>query len=157
MNRVIKAFDLNAIFIAGPGHGRMLNHESGLLGISGRSSDMRTIEAAAERGDTRAQLVLRKFVHRLRSGIGAMLASVAGLDVLVFTAGIGEHSAGIREDACAPFAFLGLRLDPERNRAVNTDQSIAASDSAVDVLVVHTREEWAIARDCWVLQQSRAT
>ena len=135
---------------------RMLNRESGLLGVSGRSSDMRTIEADAERGDARAQLALRMFVHRLRSGIGAMLASLGGLDALVFTAGIGEHSARVREQACAPFAFLGLQLDSDRNQAVEADQSIAGSDSAVDVLVVRTREEWAIARECWTLQQSSA-
>ncbi len=83
-----------------------------------------------------------------------MLASLGGLDALVFTAGIGEHSARIREQASAPFAFLGLRLDPERNQSAVTDQSCATSDSAVDVLVVRTREEWAIARECWKLQHS---
>ena len=136
---------------------RMLNQESGLLGVSGRSSDMRVIEAEAERGDPRAVLALRMFVHRLRSGIGAMLASLAGLDALVFTAGIGEHSAQIRREACAPFAYLGLRLDPQRNETVQADQSIAAPDSTVEILVVRTREEWAVARECWrALRVTRA-
>ena len=83
-----------------------------------------------------------------------MLASLGGLDALVFTAGIGGYSARVREQACAPFAFLDLQLDSEHNQAVDADQSIAGSDSAVDVLVVRTREEWAIARECWALQQS---
>ncbi len=133
---------------------RVLNRESGLLGVSGRSSDMRTIEAEAQRGDPRALLALRMFVHRLRAGMGAMLASLAGLDALVFTAGIGEHSARIREESCAPFAYLGLRLDPRRNETAQADQSIAAPDSTVEILVVRTREEWAIARECWLVKQS---
>ena len=128
---------------------RILTHESGLLGVSGRSSDMRTIEAAADRGDPRALLALRMFVHRLRAGIGAMAASLGGVDALVFTAGIGEHSVQIRAEACAPFAHFGLRLDPERNATARADQSIGAAGSAVAVLVVRTREEWAIAREWW--------
>ncbi len=136
---------------------RILNSESGLLAVSGRSSDMRTIEAAADRGDPRALLALRMFVHRLRAGIGAMAASLGGVDALVFTAGIGEHSARIRAEACGPFAYLGLRLDPERNATAQGDQSIAAADSAVQVLVVRTREEWQIARECWhALRAARA-
>ncbi len=128
---------------------RILSRESGLLGVSGRSSDMRTIEAAADQGDPRALLALRMFVHRLRAGIGAMAASLGGVDALVFAAGIGENSASIRAEACAPFAYLGLRLDPEHNATARADQSIGAADSAVAVLVVRTREEWAIARECW--------
>ena len=136
---------------------RVLNHESGLLGVSGHSSDMRTIEAQAERGDPRALLALRMFVHRLRSGVGAMLASLGGLDALVFTAGIGEHSARIREEACTPFAHLGLRLDSSRNEKARADQSVAAPDSSVEILVLRTREEWAIARECWRLKQPAPT
>ena len=71
------------------------------------------------------------------------------VDALVFTAGIGEHSVQIRGEACAPFAHFGLRLDPERNATARADQSIGAAGSAVAVLVVRTREEWAIAREWW--------
>ena len=133
---------------------QVLNRESGLLGVSGRSSDMRTIEAEAERGDPQALLAVRMFVHRLRAGIGAMLASLGGLDALVFTAGIGEHSSRIREESCAPFAYLGLRLDPRRNETAQADQSVATPDSTVEILVVRTREEWASARECWVIKRS---
>ncbi len=123
----------------------LLNHRSGLLGVSAISSDLRSIETAALEGDPRAELAITMFVHRLRAGIGSMMASLGGVDALVFTAGIGEHSARIRQEACAAFAFLGLRLDPERNRASGSDRSVAAADSTVEVLVVHAREEWAIA------------
>lgn len=123
----------------------LLNHRSGLLGVSAISSDLRSIEKAALEGDPRAELAITMFVHRLRAGIGSMMASLGGVDALVFTAGIGEHSARIRQEACAAFAFLGLRLDPERNRASGSDRSVAAADSTVEVLVVHAREEWAIA------------
>ena len=123
----------------------LLNHRSGLLGVSAISSDLRSIETAALEGDPRAELAITMFVHRLRAGIGSMVASLGGVDALVFTAGIGEHSARIRQEACAAFAFLGLRLDPERNRASGSDRSVAAADSTVEVLVVHAREEWAIA------------
>ncbi len=127
----------------------LLNHRSGLLGVSAISSDLRSIETAALEGDPRAELAITMFVHRLRAGIGSMVASLGGVDALVFTAGIGEHSARIRQEACAAFAFLGLRLDPERNRASGSDRSVAAADSTVEVLVVHAREEWAIAVDSY--------
>ncbi len=130
----------------------LLNHRSGLLGVSAISSDLRSIETAALEGDPRAELAITMFVHRLRAGIGSMVASLGGVDALVFTAGIGEHSARIRQEACAAFAFLGLRLDPERNRSSGSDRSVAAADSTVEVLVVHAREEWAIAVDsCRIL------
>ena len=133
---------------------QVLNRNSGLLGVSGRSSDMRTIEAEAQRGDPQALLAVRMFVHRLRAGIGAMMASLGGIDALVFTAGIGEHSSRIREESCAPFAYLGLRLDPRRNETAQADQNVATPDSTVEILVVRTREEWAIARECWLIKQS---
>ena len=126
----------------------LLNRCSGLLGVSGISSDLRTVEAASLEGDPRADLAITMLVHRLRAGIGAMLASLGGLDALVFTGGIGEHSVRIREEACGAFAFLGLRLDSERNRTTGSDRSVAASDSTVEVLVIRTQEEWAIALEC---------
>lgn len=126
----------------------LLNRRSGLLGVSGISSDLRTVEAASLEGDPRANLAITMLVHRLRAGIGAMLASLGGLDALVFTGGIGEHSVRIREEACAAFAFLGLRLDPERNRTTGSDRSVAAPESTIEVLVIRTREEWAIALEC---------
>src|SRR5580658_7179605 len=93
----------------------MLNAKSGLLGISGVSSDMREVVAAMKQGNARAKLAFDIFVHRLRSGIGSMIAALNGIDALVFTAGIGENSAEVRAAACANFGFLGLVLDPTKN------------------------------------------
>jgi len=126
---------------------RVLNKESGLRGVSGISGDMRTVMAAMSRGDARAQLAFDVYVHRLRSEIGAMLASLGGLDALVFTAGVGENSPEVRAQAVAVFGFLGAKLDAAKNAQSPPDTDIAAPDSAVRVLVVHTQEEWEIARE----------
>jgi acetate kinase len=128
-----------------------LNRKSGLLGISGLSNDMREILSAKNRGNQRAALAFDIFIHRLRSGIGAMLAALGGLDALIFTAGIGENSPDVRFAACAAFDFLGIRLDQERNLLSPKDQDIATSDSRVRVLIIRAQEDWAIARDCWKL------
>ncbi len=127
----------------------ILNEKSGLLGISGVSSDMREILAAMNSGNDRAKLAFEIFVHRLRSGIGSMVAALDGLDALIFTAGIGENSPEVREAVCARCDYLGLILDPEKNRQFPVDQDIAARDSKVRVFVVCAQEEWAIARECW--------
>ena len=110
---------------------RILNQESGLQGISGLSSDLREILAAMAQGNSRAQLAFDIYVHSLRSHIGAMLASLGGLDALAFTAGIGEHAASVRAAACEAFAFLGLKLDLEKNAQSRLDWDIAAPDSTV--------------------------
>lgn len=133
---------------------QMLNKESGLKGISGVSGDMRQITEAIVQGNSRAQLALDIYVHHLRAGIGAMLASLGGLDALVFTAGVGENSAQIRAAACEAFKFLGLKLDSNKNTQSPEDEDIATADSAVRVLVVHTQEDWMIARESWELRQS---
>lgn len=130
---------------------QMLNKNSGLKGISGVSADMRQIQTAIATGNDRAKLALDMYIHRLRSYIGAMLASLGGLDALVFTAGVGENSAAVRAAACETFGFLGLKLDLEKNQQSPVDQDIATSDSTVRVLVVHTQEDWAIAQECWKL------
>ena len=129
----------------------ILNRNSGLKGISGVSSDMRQIGEAITQGNERAQLALDIYIHRLRAGIGAMLASLGGLDALIFTAGVGENSAVVRAAACEAFGFLGLKLGGEKNQHSPVDQDIAAVDSAARVLVIHTQEDWEIARECWKL------
>lgn len=134
----------------------MLNKASGLKGISGVSSDMRQVLEAMEQGNNRAQLAFEMFVHRLRSGIGSMLASLAGLDALIFTAGIGENNAKIRAAACEPFEFLGLKIDPTKNVRSAEDHDIATADSTVRVLVIHTHEDWAIAQQCWQIGRSQS-
>ena len=133
----------------------LLNTKSGLLGISGISSDMRQIVAAMKEGHPRAKLAFEIFVHRLQTGIGAMIAALGGIDALVFTAGIGENSAEVRVAACANFEFLGLKLDPAKNSQSPADQEISLSDSGVRVLIVRAQEDWAIARDCWHLTSAR--
>ncbi|HEY9828111.1 MAG TPA: acetate kinase [Stenomitos sp.] len=136
---------------------KLLNRESGLKGISGLSSDMRQIEAAISEGNTQAQLAFDLFIHRLRSSIGAMLATLGGLDALVFTGGIGEHSSSVRDAACCGFDFLGLKLDGLKNEAHPIDQDIAAPDSTIRIFAIHTQEDWAITKECWQLitQSSR--
>ena len=129
----------------------ILNRNSGLKGISGVSSDMRQIGEAITQGNERAQLALDIYIHRLRAGIGAMLTSLGGLDALIFTAGVGENSAVVRAAACEAFGFLGLKLDGEKNQNSPVDEDIAAVDSATRVLVIHTQEDWEIARECWKL------
>ncbi len=128
---------------------QLLNDESGLLGISGVSNDMRKVLEAMKSGNGRAKLAFEIFIHRLRSSIGSMMAALGGVDVLIFTAGIGENSAAVREAACASFGFLHLRLDPAGNNESPIDRDIAARDSSVRVLVIHAQEDWAIAGDCW--------
>src|SRR5881275_861195 len=129
----------------------LLNNESGLLGISGISGDMRDILAAMKRGHSRARLAFDIYIHRLRAGIGAMAAALGGIDVLVFSAGVGENSAEVRDAACKQLAFLGLKLDDAANVQGAPDADIAASDSPVRVLVIRAQEDWAIARECWKL------
>ena len=127
----------------------ILNRNSGLLGISGVSSDMRLVGEAIKDGNDRAQLALDIYLHRLRSGIGEMLASLGGLDALIFTAGVGENSAVVRAAVCEVFGFIGLRLDDKKNLNSPVDDDIAAVDSAVRILVIRTQEDWEIARECW--------
>lgn len=126
----------------------VLNRQSGLLGISGLSGDMREILAAAESGHERARLAFDVYAHRLVREIGGMLAVLGGLDALVFTGGVGENCPPLREAAARQLAFLGLKLDPAKNAAPDPDTDVAAADSAVRVLVIHAEEEWEIAREC---------
>lgn len=133
----------------------LLNKESGLLGISGVSNDLRQVQAAIDEGNPRAQLALDIYIHRLRACMGSMLASLGGLDALIFTAGVGENAANVRAAACEPFKFLGLKLDSQKNADRPRDQIISTPDSSVNVLVIHTQEDWAIVRDCWKLLKNQ--
>lgn len=129
----------------------LLNRQSGLLGVSGLSADMREILAAIESGHERARLAFDVYAHRLVREMGGMLAVLGGVDALVFTGGVGENCPPLREAAARQFAFLGLKLDSAKNAAPHPDQDVAAADSAVRVLVIHAEEEWEIARECWRL------
>ncbi|MEP0910030.1 acetate kinase [Leptolyngbya sp. GB1-A1] len=141
---------------------QLLNKESGLLGISGVSNDMRAVMQAIESGNDdpsgeqrsyRARLALDIYLHRLRREIGGMLMSLGGLDALVFTGGVGENSALVRSAACEPLTWLGVKLDPAQTVS-SEDALISAPDSAIPVWVIHTQEDWTIARDCWELLQA---
>ena len=131
----------------------LLNKKSGLLGVSGASSDMREIVAAMKNGNARARLAFDIFAHRLRTGIGAMIAALGGTDALIFTAGIGENSPEVRAAACANFDFMGLELNEAANQAARRDQEISTRTSKVRVLVLKAEEDWAIAKECWKVLQ----
>jgi len=135
----------------------LLNSKSGLLGISGISADMREIIAAMKSGNQRAQLAFDIFVHRLRAGVGSMLAALNGADAIVFTGGIGENSPQVRAGTCSHFSFLKLTLDTTKNSAKPVDTDIASSESAVRILVIRAQEDWAIARECWKLFSNAST
>jgi acetate kinase len=133
---------------------KVLNEKSGLLGVSGLSSDMRDILTGIQQGHKRAKLAFDIYVHRLRAAIGGMAAVLGGMDVLVFTAGVGENSAEVRAAACSGLEFLGLRLDSKTNARPSLDQEISTADSSVSVLVIRAEEDWAIAKECWKLAQA---
>ncbi len=128
---------------------QLLNRESGLKGISGVSHDWREIEQAIAQGNQQAKLARDIYLHRLKSCLGAMLMSLGGIDAIVFTAGIGEHSAWLRAKTCEALHFLGVSLDQSKNDNSPVNQDIATADSKIPVLVIHTQEDWAIAQDCW--------
>ncbi len=125
---------------------QILNQESGLKGVSGISADLRKINQAIANGNRQAQLAFDIYLHRLKSGIGAMVASLNGLDVLVFTAGVGENHSIVRQKTCEGLAYLGLSLNQAKNNAAPVDENIAATNSLLPVLVIHTEEAWAIAK-----------
>jgi len=128
---------------------RYMNKESGVLGISGVSSDFRDLEAAADEGNERAQLALDIFAYSIKKYIGAYAAAMGGLDCVVFTAGIGENNPNIRQKACEGLDFLGITVDNEKNQYTKKGKEgeISTADSKVKVLVIPTNEELMIARE----------
>ncbi len=131
----------------------ILNKEAGLKGISGISNDVRQIHKAVEAGNARAKLALDIYIYRLRYFIGAMIAVLGGVDVISFTGGVGEHDDLIRAEVCKGFAFLNLQLDEDKNKQSPADTEISTDASDVRVLLVHTEEDWEIAKECWKLAQ----
>ncbi len=124
-----------------------LNKKSGVLGISGVSSDFRDLAQAASEGNKRAKLALDIFVYRVKKYIGAYAAAMGGVDVIVFTAGIGENTPDIRSNSCAGLEFLGVKIDEDKNNTKGQEMDISAPDSKVKVLVIPTNEELMIARE----------
>jgi acetate kinase len=133
---------------------RWLNERAGLLGVSGLSHDMRDL-LARERHDPRARLAVEMFCHRARKYVGAYLAVLGGADAVVFTGGIGEHAAPVRERICAGFAWCGLVLDPARNASLTGEGRISADDARIAVFVVRADEEVVIAGDTAALVGGR--
>ena len=126
----------------------MLNKQSGVLALSnGLSSDFRDLESAAKEGNEACQLALDKFCYETRKYIGAYAAALGGLDCLVFTAGVGENGSTNRANICKGLEFMGVKIDPERNKVRGEEAKISADDSKVQVWVIPTNEELAIARD----------
>ena len=118
-------------------------------------SDYRQVEAAAGKGNGRARLALEMFSDRVRATIGAFTATLGGIDVLVFTGGIGEHTGSLRARACAGLDCMGLRLDPKLNASSQADADIAHKDSSARILMIHTREELLIAPEALRVSRSK--
>ena len=125
----------------------VMNKKSGVLGISGVSNDFRVIEEAAAAGNKRAQLALDMFHHKVRRSIGGLIASMGGVDAIVFTAGIGENGIGNRDDICNGLEYLGTRLDHEKNNMHGEEREVSVEGSRVKIFVIPTNEEIMIARD----------
>ena len=125
----------------------IMNKKSGFLGLSGKTSDAREMDELANAGDHRAKLALKKLTYDLIKNIGSYVAAMNGVDLIVFTGGIGEHNSRLRRRVCENFAFLGLKFDYEANVAWGVDTMISLPDSKVKVALITTDEELVIARD----------
>jgi acetate kinase len=129
----------------------VLNKQSGVFGISGVSSDFRDLENAADAGNELAALAMKTFAYRVRKYIGAYAAAMGGVDAIVFTAGLGENSASMREMICEKLGFLGVAIDPEKNAVRGQERDVSRDDARVRVLLIPTNEELMIARDTLAL------
>lgn len=125
----------------------VMNKDSGVLGISGVSSDFRTIEEEADKGNERAQVALDAFAYRVRKYIGSYVAAMDGVDTIVFTAGIGENSSSMREMICSKLSYFGVDIDHELNQERGKEINISSDKASLSVLVIPTNEELMIARD----------
>ena len=134
----------------------MVNKESDLAGISGVSSDMREITAAANQGNEKAILSLEMYEQRITKYVGAFAAEMGGVDIIVFTGGVGEHQSSTRANVCKPLRFMGVEIDDAANDANNGDEGIISTpNSAVKVVVIPTDEEYMIAKDTEAIIEGR--
>lgn len=134
----------------------MVNKESGLAGVSGVSSDMREITAAAKQGNEKAILSLEMYEQRITKYVGAFAAEMGGVDIIVFTGGVGEHQSSTRANVCNPLRFMGVEIDDAANNANNGDEGIISTpNSAVKVVVIPTDEEYMIAKDTEAIIEGR--
>ena len=129
------------------GMSNLLNKKSGVAGITDGMSDMRDVENAANEGNERAQLALDMYFYRIKKYIGAYAAAMDGVDIIVFTAGVGENQIGMREEVCMGLGYLGVKFDAEKNKVRGQEAVISADDSKVTVCVIPTDEELMIATD----------
>ncbi|MCC5953163.1 MAG: acetate/propionate family kinase, partial [Acidimicrobiia bacterium] len=137
-----------------------LEHRSGLAGLSdgfAADGDIRTVRLAADRGSSSARLALDVLGWSVRRGIGSMAASLDGVDVVVFTGGVGEHDADLRAEVCDGLSYLGVRLDPEANAATHSDAVVSTGDAAAAVVVVTAAEDRQIAREAGALLRHRVS
>lgn len=132
-----------------------LNKKSGVLGIAGISSDMRDNENADNEGDKLAHLALEMYNYRIKKYIGAYAAVMNGVDIIVWTAGVGENQEGVRWDSCQGLEYLGVKMDKERNHVRSKEQILSADDSKVKVVMIPTDEEIVIARDTLALVEGK--
>jgi len=132
----------------------LMNKKSGFLGLSGKTSDVRELNALVAEGDQRAKLVFKVFTYDVIKLIGAYIAEMQGVDLIVFTAGIGENNARLRRRICENFAYLGLKFDHDANASASGDTIISLPDSQVKVAMICTNEELVIARDTMHLVQN---
>lgn len=125
----------------------ILNKKSGVLGVSGVSSDFRDLEKAAEEGNKRARLAIDMFCYKTTKRIASASAAMGGVDAVVFTAGVGENSASLRAQIVENLAFMGIKIDPEKNNVRGQEVDISAADATVHTLLIPTNEELVIAQD----------
>ena len=133
----------------------ILNKKSGVLGISGVSSDFRDLEEAVKEGNERAALALKIFAQKVRGYIGSYIAEMNGVDAIIFTAGVGENDIGMREMICQNLGNLGIKMDVLKNNVRGKETDFATEDSKVRLLLIPTNEELMIARDTYKIAKTR--
>ena len=132
------------------GISNLLNKKSGVLGVSGVSSDMRELEAAVAAGNPKAILAEKMYFYRIKKYIGAYAAALGGVDIILFTGGVGENQANCRSEVCEGLEFMGVKIDLEKNKVRGEEAIISADDSKVTVAVIPTDEELMIAAILWL-------
>ena len=146
---------MDKLKLDGAGVSDLLNKKSGVLGIFKKSSDMRELEAAVANGEERAILTEKMYFYRIKKYIGAYAAALGGVDIIVFTGGVGENQATARWGACEGLEYMGIKLDPEKNKVRGEEMIISTDDAKVKVIVIPTDEELMIARDTEAIVNGR--
>ncbi|PIE97942.1 MAG: acetate kinase [Treponema sp.] len=147
LDPAILPFIMNKENLSADEMSNILNKKSGVLAVSGVSSDFRDLEEAAEKNNERAKLALDLFASRVRKYIGAYATTLGGVDAIVFTAGIGENAPELREEICKGLEFMGVEIDPAENKIRGKEKVVSKASSKVQILVIPTNEELMIAKD----------